>query len=105
VGGDSGSLLAAAFAAERLLFDRGVLAIVVDGTARTSASDAPSLAAFVACVDAGAVVLYVGSLEPDSLGDKLVRDRVVRLDIDVTDPERAASDVLSAVEARGLFLT
>src|SRR5439155_24206984 len=60
-------LRAAAFEAERALFDRGCVATVVDGTDVEGSGEAT----VAACVAAGLIALYVAPAKEDALVDRL----------------------------------
>ena len=89
-----------AFAAERLLVDRGCVACVVDGRLGDAAV---AIGAAVACVEAGLVTLYISKHGSDAIVDRLGEDRVIRAEVAVEDASLAAARVAQAMTARGLF--
>jgi selenocysteine-specific translation elongation factor len=96
-GGSRASRRAAAFAAERLLFDRGCFATVVDVEGREGEE------ATVACVAAGLVALSVedAASARAAIEARLGAERVIAIDVkDESDAERAGAEIAKAVEAR-----
>jgi hypothetical protein len=110
---------AVGYAVERLLFDRGCVAVVVAGEADDSRAAEAAEAAVVLCVQAGLVAVLVvpfgahGEGDRSGLGGASVLEvhatgapehaGDAHLVVDAADPDRAAEAVVQRLEAEGLL--
>ncbi len=101
-GAPTDALRAVAFATERLLFDRGAVACVIEEQAGESADIGAS--ALGACVDAGLIVIFIAKGAHDSrLTGQLERAPVLRPRVDEGDAEHVGATIVRALAAGGLL--